>query len=288
MDLIINFTPTGMVPTKDMTPHVPIEPEEIIHQVHEAYEIGITLVHVHARDSDGSPTYKRSVYQKILEGIRKHCPDLVICASLSGRLFKSFKERSEVLELQPDMGSLTLSSLNFSRQASMNSPEMIVMLAERMNELGVSPELECFDAGMVNYSKYLVEKQILKPPFYFNILLGNIAGAQADLVHAGTMVRDLPDQSYWSFAGIGLEQLKANVMAIVNGGGVRIGLEDNIWYDSQRTELATNAGLVSRIHELAAICERKIMPSKEFGLLGFYNQNRSEPQGKNQLAQNPV
>lgn len=115
---IINFCPTGMVPVKEQTPHVPLSPSEIIEQVHEAYEIGITIAHLHARDEQGAATYKKDIYQKIFAGVRKHCPGLIICGSSSGRNFNEFEKRSAVIELQPDMCSLTLSSLNFFQQAS--------------------------------------------------------------------------------------------------------------------------------------------------------------------------
>src|SRR4030043_54047 len=117
-NLIINFTPTGMIPTKEMTPHVPVSVQEIVEDVHRAVEIGITMVHLHARDErTGEPTYKAEVYEKIIAGIRKFAKDLVICVSLSGRNFNQFEKRAEPLKLErnakPDMGSLTLSSVNF-------------------------------------------------------------------------------------------------------------------------------------------------------------------------------
>ncbi|MFW5803780.1 MAG: 3-keto-5-aminohexanoate cleavage protein [bacterium] len=160
-NLIINFTPTGMIPTKKINPNVPISPSEIIEQVHEASEIGITLVHIHTRTKNGNPNYKASTYQKIFNGIKKYCPELVICASLSGRTFKDFKKRSEVIELQPDMGSLTLGSVNSPKVAIMNSPQLIHKLALNMQQYGVKPELEAFDSGMINYGKYLIKKKIL-------------------------------------------------------------------------------------------------------------------------------
>ncbi len=231
MNLIINFTPTGMIPTKEMTPHVPVTVSEIIEDVHEAIEIGITMVHLHAREEiTGIPTYKSDIYGKIIEGIRKYSTELIICVSLSGRGIKEFVHRASPLQLdgnlKPDMGSLTLSSLNFNKTESVNSPEMIQKLAIEMKNKGILPELEAFDAGMINYAKYLEKKGILQSPHYFNLLLGNIACAQADLLHAGLMVRDLPDNSYWSFAGIGDDQLKMNSIAIAADGGVRVGLED--------------------------------------------------------------
>ena len=270
MNLIINFTPTGMIPTKQMTPHVPISVNEIIECVHEAFEIGITMVHLHARDEKtGEPTYKGEIYRNIIEGIRKFTKDLVICVSLSGRTFKKFEERAEPLQLsgnaKPDMGSLTLSSVNFNRQESVNSPAMIQSLAKEMLSRGILAELEAFDSGMVNYAKYLERKELLEPPHYFNLLFGNIACAQADLLHIGVMINDLPrNSSYWSLAGIGDAQLKINSLAISYGGGVRVGLEDNIWYDANRTKLATNAELLKRIHAIAEVNERKFMPPREF------------------------
>jgi uncharacterized protein (DUF849 family) len=157
------------------------------------------------------------------------------------------------------MASLTLSSVNFNQIASVSSPEMIQALAAEMKQRGILAELEAFDVGMINYAKYLEKHGLLEPPHYFNLLLGNIACAQADLLHAGLMIRDLPDDSYWSLAGIGDAQLKMNAVAVASGGGVRVGLEDMIWYDDGRTRLARNADLVRRIHRLAEACERRVM-----------------------------
>jgi 3-keto-5-aminohexanoate cleavage enzyme len=273
--LIVNFTPTGMVPTKAMSPHVPIAVNEVIEQVHEAVEIGITLAHLHAREAyDGSPSWKADIYGHIFEGIRKFCPELVLCASLSGRNYNVFEKRSEVLSLRPDMGSLTLSSLNFSRQASTNSPDMILQLAAKMLEEGVHAEWEIFDLGMLHYGHYLVRKNLLQPPYYVNIIAGNVAGIQANLSELGIMLSQLPQGAYWAFGGIGNQQLQANTLALASGGGVRIGLEDNLYWDQSRKTLATNAGLLKRIHELAAIFERPLMSPREFGELGFYNRFR--------------
>ena len=268
MNLVINFAPTGMIPTKEMTPHVPVTVQEIVEDIHEAVEIGITMVHVHARDErTGEPTYKAEVYGDIIAGIRKFSRDLVVAVSLSGRTFKEFEKRAEPLGLQgdikPDMGSLTLSSVNFNKEASVNSPDMIQALAQEMRRMGILPELEAFDAGMINYAKYLERKGLLEPPHYFNLLLGNIACAQADLLHAGIMINDLPPNSLWSLAGIGDSQLMMNSVAVAAGGGIRVGLEDNIWYDPSRTRLARNADFLRRIHRLAEYNERKIMTPGE-------------------------
>ena len=268
MNCIINFTPTGMIPTKEMTPHVPVSVKEIIEQVLAAAEIGITSVHLHARDPEtGMPTYKADIYGEMVAGIRKYRPDLVLCVSTSGRIFNKFEERAEVLgltgELKPDMASLALSSVNFNRQASINSPDTIMALAQEMKGKGILPELEVFDVGMINYAKYLERKGLIEPPYYFALILGNIACAQADLLHCGVMIRDLPADSVWSIGGVGDVQLMINSLAISIGGGVRVGLEDNIYYDPQRKKLADNLELVKRIHRLAEANERLIMKPVE-------------------------
>lgn len=267
-DLIVNFTPNGMVPTKEMTPHVPITVSEIVEDVHRAVEIGITMVHLHARDEvTGVPTYKAKVFGDIIAGIRAFAPDLIVGVTLSGRGVSEFERRAEPLQLEgnlkPDMGSLTLSSLNFNRSASVNAPEMIQKLAAEMKLKGILPELEAFDVGMINYAQYLIKKGLLQGPYYFNLLLGNIAGAQPNLLHVGTMVNDLPDNSYWSLAGLGNAQLTMNSLSIASGGGVRVGLEDSIWYDKEQTRLATNSELLLRTHAIADANERKLMTSKE-------------------------
>lgn len=262
-DLIINLTPTGMVPTKAMTPHVPISVEEIVEDVRRCYEIGITMVHLHARDKDGNPTHEKEVYGELIKGIRAFAPDLVICVSLSGRTTPEFEKRADPLklegELKPDMGSLTLSSLNFTSQASLNSPDVVKLLAQEMRDRGIRPELEIFDLGMVNYVHHLIEKKLLRAPYYANLFLGNIATAQLDLAHAGLLIRDLPEYTTWSIAGIGDVQLSANMLAVAMGGGVRVGLEDSIYLDRDRTVLATNVGMVERIHKIAKAFGRKVM-----------------------------
>jgi uncharacterized protein (DUF849 family) len=128
-----------------------------------------------------------------------------------------------------------------------------------MKAKSILPELESFDSDMINYAKYLIKKGILSPPHYFNLILGNIATSQANLLHAGLMIQDLPDESKWSLGGIGDSHLMVNSIAIAYGGGVRVVLEDNLYRDSGRKYLASNCELLKRIHTLAAVHERKVM-----------------------------
>ena len=265
--LIINFTPTGVIPRKDLTPYVPTSPDEIINDVLEARQYGISIVHIHARDEAGNPTYQKDKYAKIIRGIREVDPALILCVSTSGREFFEFEKRSECLELdgscKPDMASLTLSSLNFNKQVSINSPDMIQALAKKMQDKNIKPELEIFDLGMINYAKYLIRKKLIQPPYYFNLILGNIACAQADMLSLGLMIKELPEDSLWATGGVGNAQLKMNAMSLVAGGGVRVGLEDNIWYDEERTRLATNREQVERILVVAKVLGRTPYTHKE-------------------------
>ena len=168
----MTLLPRESTPTRNLTPHVPVSVTEIIEDINLAWDLGITKVHLHARNpEDESPSYKKEIYGEIIEGVRKFAPQLVICISLSGRTFSRFEERSDALDLKdnlkPDMGSLTLSSLNFNKIASINSPDMIQAPAYKMKNRGIVPELEAFDAGMINYSKYLIKKGLLEAAALF-------------------------------------------------------------------------------------------------------------------------
>ncbi|MCK5013068.1 MAG: 3-keto-5-aminohexanoate cleavage protein [Candidatus Omnitrophica bacterium] len=265
---ILNFTPTGVIPTKEMTPKVPVQTSEIIEQILEAADLGANMVHIHARDpKDGLATFDKNIYAEIIKGIRAENKDLVTCVSTSGRNFPEFEKRSDCLDLtgglKPDFGSLTLSSLNFNKQASVNTPDMIRALARKMLDNGIKPELEAFDLGMINYAHYLIRKGLIKPPYYFNLILGNIACAQANLLSLGLMVKELPPDSIWSVGGIGDSQLKMNMMSLIAGGGVRVGLEDNIYFDARRKQLASNSDLIKRIVNIAGVIGRAPYSSKE-------------------------
>lgn len=268
--LIFNLAPTGMVPTKAMTPHVPVSVPEIVKDAKTCVALGVNMLHLHARDDAGQPTYKKEIYARLIGSIREACPEVVICVSLSGRNFGSFEQRAEPLtltgDLMPDMASLTLASMNFGQTASVNSPEMIQRLAGRMAEAGIKPELEAFDSGMVNYAHFLLHKGLIKPPFYFNFILGNVATAQAKPSHLGLMMSELPPGSIWTGGGVGPAQLAMNTMGMLFGHGARVGLEDYLWLDSERRRLATNPEMVRRCKELATTFGKHIASPHEVRL----------------------
>jgi 3-keto-5-aminohexanoate cleavage enzyme len=273
--LIVNFCPTGMIPTKAMTPHVPITPAEVIDQACRALELGVAIVHLHARELDGTPTYRGEIYEEMILGIRGHFSDAIICVSCSGRNFPAFEQRSEVLELtglaRPDLASLTLTSLDFPTGTSQNAPDMVLALGEKMVARGIKPELECFDFGMINAANMLINKGLLgEAPYYFNLLLGSRYSVPATARHLSNMIEDLPPQSLWSAAGIGLFQLPMNVLAIAMGGHCRVGLEDNIYHGFDRGELATNERLVERVAHLSETFGRSLANSTQArALLGL-------------------
>ena len=260
-----------MVPTRERSPYVPLQPHEIVRDVLDAANIGITMVHLHAYETDGRPTYKKEFYARIIAGIREHRQDLIICVSCSGRYFREFDQRADVLslsgDLRPDMASLTLSSLNFSRQVSINEPQIIQCLAKRMLESGIIPEFEIFDLGMANYAKYLIEKLNLHPPHYANIILGNVATAQADLLSIAALSNALPFGTIWGLGGVGNAQIPVTALAATIAPAVRVGLEDNLWLDKNRTRPVSNCTMVERIHHLAMLTDRTVMPSEELRAL---------------------
>jgi uncharacterized protein (DUF849 family) len=258
--LIINAAITGMVPMKADNAHLPVTPREIAQDARRCRDAGASIVHLHARDEQGRPTYRKDVYREIIARVRELSPDLILCVSTSGRTFKSFEQRSEVLELNdptPEMASLTLGSMNFAREESINSPQMIASLAKKMNECGIVPELECFELRMVEYTQYLIEHDVLKPPYYCNILLGSLGTLRATPFNLTAMVRALPAGATWAAAGIGKFQFETNALAIAMGGHVRVGLEDNLWLDCARRTPATNATLIERIVTLARATGRE-------------------------------
>ncbi len=260
--LIINAALTGMVPRRERVPHVPVTAAQIVADAQACYEAGATIVHLHARAADESPEWRREGYAAFIPEIREQCPGIVVCVSTSGRTFSELEKRADVLALEgaakPDMASLTLGSLNFRDVASMNSPDMIRALAERMAAAGIRPELEVFDSGMAYLAHTLQAEGLLPPPMYVNVLLGSANTAPAQIGALAQLVDALPADAVWAAAGIGAFQLPINAIAVFAGGHVRTGLEDNPHLDHLTRTPATNAELVSRVATLAGMAGRPL------------------------------
>jgi uncharacterized protein (DUF849 family) len=249
--LIINAAITGCVLTQADNPRLPVTRAEIVACARRVYQAGASIVHLHARDAQQKPASDAASWIELVSAVRYACPDLIVCVSLTGRHGEDVQQRAAALAARPEMASLTLGSLNFPTQASVNAPQIVTELAGRIRQCGAVPELEVFEPGFINYAAYLVRKAILRPPYYFNLILGSLGSSPLDLVGLGHMLSLLPEGSVWAAGGIGRYQLDANVMAMTVGGHVRVRLEDNIYYDRHRRRLADNVQLVDRVVAIA-------------------------------------
>jgi len=260
--LIINAALTGMVPRPERVPHVPVSPQEIVDDASRCLDAGAGIVHLHARDHAGDPDWRRETYERFLPEIRARRPDAVLCVSTSGRTFPELERRAHVLSLtgdaRPDLASLTLGSLNFRHEASVSSPDTILRLAERMREAKIKPELEVFDSGMAQLAHELLERGLVEPPLYVNLLLGGPNTAPARIRDLAHLVDSLPPDTVWAAGGFGAFQLPVNGMAVFAGGHVRTGLEDNPWLDHSARAPATNVALVDRAARLAELAGRPL------------------------------
>ena len=251
--VIVNAAITGLVVGKSDNSALPVTNDEIVECVTRLQDEGVSIVHLHARGNGGEcgMSLEPQVYQDLVGRVRESCPDMIVCLSLSGRHVSDIDCRCIPLMAKPDMASLSLGSLNFPKGASVNDPDTIVALAERIYATGAVPELEVFEPGFVNYAHYLIRKGVLKAPYYFNIILGSLGTSPLDLTGLGLMVKSLPSKAVWAVGGIGRYQLDANVMSLSAGGHVRVGLEDALYYDRKRTVLADNISLVKRVARIA-------------------------------------
>lgn len=262
--LIINAALTGMVPRRADNPHVPLTHDEIVADAVRAVGAGASILHLHVRNADETPSSELAPNEALFRAVRAACPGVIISGSTSGRTVSELDRRAAVLDARPDMASLTLGSMNFPKQASVNAPDTIQGLARRMRERGIMPELELFDLGMVDYARYLVERQLVALPGYANILLGSLGTAAASALNLAVLVNALPPQITWAAAGIGRYQWRMNSLAIAMGGHVRVGLEDNLWMDADtRTDPASNPRLIERCVALARANGRAVASPAE-------------------------
>jgi len=251
---IITVAITGSLPTKANNPAVPITVEEQVESTHEAFEAGATLAHCHVRNDDGTPTSSPERFARLKEGLRKHCPGMVIQFSTGGRSGHG-SERGGMIPLKPDMASLSTGSCNFPTRVYENPPDLVDWLAEEMKIHGVKPEIEVFDLSMLFQAVAMVEDGRLDAPLHVQFVMGvrNAMPVDRDVFdfYVQTIRRLAPDAT-WTGAGIGRHQITLNEWSLEKGGHCRTGLEDNIRLD--RHNLApSNAALVRRTVEL---CDR--------------------------------
>jgi 3-keto-5-aminohexanoate cleavage enzyme len=269
--LIITVAPTGSVPRKEDTPYVPVTPDEIAETASLCEQEGASVIHVHCRDQNENPTSDQRIFMETVDKIRK-LTNLVIMVSTSGVAGKSDEERAQPLATKPEMASLTTGSVNFAgRKPSVvyvNTWETVTLLANRMLNANIKPELEAFDLGFISQGVKLVEQKLVKEPPHFQLVMGVDGGIPATFDNLLHMMRQLPKNATFSVAGVGRWQLPITTAAIVLGGHVRVGLEDNIYYS--KGKLAANREFVARMRRIAESLQRDVAsPDEARKILGL-------------------
>lgn len=262
---------TGSLPTKANNPAVPITLTEQIESTHEAFEAGASIAHCHVRDDNGKPTSDPDRFARLQEGLRKHCPGLIIQFSTGGRSGAG-RERGGMLPLRPDMASLTVGSNNFPTRVYENPPDLVDWLASEMLAHGVKPEIEAFDLSHIVQAAAMARDGRLKGPLYVQFVMGVKNAMPADEpifdFYIETLRRLAPD-AQWCAAGIGPAQYLINDWCIRKGGHTRTGLEDNVRLDRD-TLAPSNAALVRRAAELCARHGRPVAsPAQARAILGL-------------------
>ncbi len=262
--LIITAAITGSRISREMTPFIPITPEAITQSAFECWEAGAAIVHIHVRNlKTGIGTQDLKLFRQVVESLREKT-DLILCLTTSGipGLNLPLAQRLKVLELAPELASLDMGSINLGQSVFINSPEFLRIAATQMKERGVKPELEIFDVGMIGTSLRMRQQGLLDDPLHYQFILGSPYGSPATpktLIHMHEMI---PESATWSIVGIGRAHLPLSMLALVMGGHIRVGMEDNIYY--QKGELVErNAQFVERIVRIAQEYGRDVATPKD-------------------------
>jgi 3-keto-5-aminohexanoate cleavage enzyme len=248
--LIITVALTGVEVKVSDNPYLPITPEQIAKDSIECYYAGARIAHIHVRDNEGNPSSDINLFKKLKDLINKEVPMLVQFTT-GGAIGMIEDERAKVLELLPDMATLNMESINFGNEVFINSPNFIQKLALKMKELNIKSEIEIL--------VYYIKRGYIEEPVWVDFVLGIKGGAPAKANILINMVNYLKLKGikfYWSVASVGKNQLPMNILAIVLGGNVRTGLEDNIYY--HKGIFATNLSLTQRIFRIANEVNRPI------------------------------
>ena len=248
---IISVAITVSLPRKKDNPAVPITVAEQVESTHEAFEAGATLVHLHVRNDDESPTSAPERFAQVLDGIRKHCPGIITQVSTGGRSGAG-RERGGMLSLRPDMASLATGSVNFPTRVYDNAPDLVEWLASQMLEYGIKPEVEAFDLSMIFAAVNLAKAGKIVGPLHVQFVMGVKNAMPVDRevfeFYVKTLKRLAPDAT-WTGAGIGRDQQTLARWSLELGGHCRTGLEDNVRLDKD-TLAPSNAALVRQIADL--------------------------------------
>lgn len=266
--LIITAAITGAETQKEMNPHIPFSAEEQAEAAFGCWKAGASVMHLHVRDAQGKPSQSVELFEKVSKLIRERC-DLILQYSTGGAVGTPVAERMAPLKLKPEMASLNVGSINFGDEVFENLPKDVAALAAEMKRLGIKPEIEVYDLGMLEYGVSLVKAGVVPAPAHFQFVLGTkhgISGAPENFFH---MKSKLPEGCTFAVAGVGRVQLQATPLAIVSGGHVRVGFEDNLYF-SKGVLAESNAQLVQRVADLAKILQREVAnPAEARSILGI-------------------
>lgn len=261
--LIITCAISGAEVTKAHHPSVPYTVEEMVREAEQAYKAGASIIHLHVRHDDGTPTQDKHRYQEVMDAIKKKCPDVIIQPSTGGALGMSRNQRLEPTELNIEMATLDSGTLNFGGDdIFVNTENDIIYFAKRMKEKGILPELECFEKGHIDMVLRLHKKGLIHDPLHFSFVLGVNGGMTGEARDFHFLRESIPSHATYSVAGIGKYEFPLAELSIKHGGHVRVGLEDNI-YIEKGVLAKGNEELVSKVVEIAKKYNREIATPNE-------------------------
>jgi 3-keto-5-aminohexanoate cleavage enzyme len=271
--LIITTALTGNVPTKKMNPSLPVTPEEIAKDVKACASAGSALFHVHARDNEEKPSLDPDIFKETVRQIKKTSPDVIVQLSTGARAGKDWEDRAFPVRLLPEMASFTTGSNNLPGIIYENSPQFIEYLAKVFQETGVKPEIEIFETGMIANALFLQKKGYLKGPLHFDFVQGATGSMPGSVKNLLFLTESIPSDATWTVAGIGKNEIPLATAAILMGGHVRVGLEDNLYLPDGA--LASNVTLVEKIVRIATELGREIAtPDEAREILGLPKENK--------------
>lgn len=261
--LIITCAITGAEVTKEMNPAVPYTVDEMAQSAYEAYRAGASIIHLHAREDDGTPTQDPKRFKLIMDAIKHRCPEVIIQVSTGGAVGMTRDERLDVLNNYPEMATLDCGTLNFGGDdIFVNTENDILYFAEKMNAMNVRYEMECFEKGHIDTTLRFIKKGVIQNHLHYSFVLGvrgGMSGEERDFLF---MKESIPEQATFSVAGIGRYEFSLAELSIKHGGHVRVGLEDNLYLE-KGVLAESNAALVAKVVKMAKTHGRAIASPDE-------------------------
>ncbi|MDD3272471.1 MAG: 3-keto-5-aminohexanoate cleavage protein [Bacteroidales bacterium] len=268
--LIITAAICGAEVLKEHNPAVPYTIEECVREAKSAYDAGASIIHLHVRFDDGTPTQDKNRFREVMDAIYKVCPDVIIQPSTGGAVGMTDDERLQPTELNPEMATLDCGTLNFGGdEVFMNTENTIKYFGQKMIERGIKPELEVFDKSMIDMALRLHKKGFIQKPMHFDFVMGVNGGISGELRDFVFMRGSIPQDSTYTVAGIGRFEFPLAAAAIIDGGHVRVGFEDNVFI-SKGVLAKSNGELVEKVVRMAKELGREIAsPAEAREILGL-------------------